>query len=106
MFYYEEGEKEVNFSEEIARGAKTTKKKRKGGTNAIAVRQILPIRPKLGHFLTYEVVVSLGLMSSVVIVEGEREVFEREGGAMEDGETKRDPFPYLGDNPVSCWPGG
>ena len=69
-------------------------------------RQKLLIHPKLCHLLPYEVVVSLGLMSSVVIVEGEREVFEREGGAMEGGETKRDPFPYLGDNPVSCWPGG
>ena len=110
MFYYEEGEKEVNFSEEIARGAKMTKKKRKGGANAIAVRQILPICPKLGHFLTYEVVVSLGLMSSVVIVGGE--VFEREGETVE-WETKRktvtvcDRSSYLpGDNPVSCWTGG
>ena len=33
-------------------------------------RQSLPIHPKLCHSLTYEVVVSLGLMSSAMIVGG------------------------------------
>ena len=73
-------------------------------------RQNLPIHPKLCHFLTYEVVVSLGLMSSVVIVGGE--VFEREGGTVE-GETNRktmmgcDRCSYLPvDNQASCWLGG
>ena len=73
-------------------------------------RQNLLIHPKLCHFLTYEVVVRLGLMSSVMIVGGD--VFKREGETVE-GETKRktvtgcDRSPYLpGDNPASCCPGG
>ena len=76
----------------------------------IVARQNFPIQQKLWHFLTYEVVVSLGLMLSVVIVGGE--VFEREEETLE-GETKRntvtgcDRSPYLpGDNPASCLMGG
>ena len=74
MFYYEEGEKEVNFSEEIAREGRTTKLKEKD-TTPIVSRQNLPIHPKLCHFLACEVVMSLGLMLSVMIMGGE--VFER-----------------------------
>ena len=86
------------------REGRTAKKKEKETTMIVAC-QNLRIHPKLCHFLPYEVVVSLGLMSSV-------EVFEREGETVE-GETKRktvtgcDRSPYLsGDNPASCWPGG
>ena len=74
-------------------------------------RQNLLVHPKLCHVLTYEVVVSLRLMSSVMIVGGGG-VFKREGETVEV-ETKRktvtvcDRSPYLpGGNPASCWPGG
>ena len=69
LFYYGEGDEEVNLSEEIVREGKTTKKKEEE-TKSIVSCQNLPIHLKLCHFLTYEVVVSLGLMSSVVIVGG------------------------------------
>ena len=69
MFYYGEGEKEVNFSEEITREGRTMKKKEEE-TTTIVDRKNLPIHPKLCHFLTYEVVVSLGFISSVMIVGG------------------------------------
>ena len=85
-------------------------KKKEEETTTIVARQNLPIHPKLCHFLAYEVVLSLGLMSSVMIVG--REVFEWVGGTV-DGETKRktvtgcDQSPYLpGDNLASCWLGG
>ena len=49
----------------------------------IVAHQNLPIHPKLCHFLPYEVVVSLGLMSSV-------EVFNREGETVEGGNEEED----------------
>ena len=99
-------EKEVNFLEEIALEGRTTKLKKKE-TTPIVSRQNLPIHPKLCHFLACEVVMSLGLMSSVMIV-GE-EFLKREGETVE-GKTKRktvtscDRSPFLpGNNPASCW---
>ena len=61
MFYYGEGEKEVNFSEEITLEGRTTKTEEEETTTIVA-RQNLPIHTKLCHFLTYKGVVSLGLV--------------------------------------------
>ena len=62
--------------EKIAREGRTTNMKEEETTTIVA-RQNLPIYPKLCHFLACEVVVSLGLMSSVMIVGG--------GGVQEGG---------------------
>ena len=76
----------------------------------IVSRLNLPIHLKLCHFLACEVVMSLGLISSVRIVGGG--VFEREEETVE-GKTNRktvtscDWSPSLpGNNPASCWMDG
>ena len=59
-------------------------------TTTIVARQNLPIHPNLCHFLACEVVVSLGLMSSVMIVGGGGVREEGGGGGGKDKEEDCD----------------